>query len=348
MTADAPSLYSFQYMLLLRGATCQIGNMEVSTFQFQYMLLLRGATLVFHRLCKQCRVSIHAPLARSNFKVLHFDTRFRLFQYMLLLRGATQQIVHILLRNLFQYMLLLRGATLRARRSRRSTRRFNTCSSCEEQRKTRSGKMQGSLVSIHAPLARSNYKTTKKTQNRRVSIHAPLARSNKSFVPSSPLCMSFNTCSSCEEQLSSVTRSANLETFQYMLLLRGATGTFQPVFRRLKFQYMLLLRGATIFLPVIVAELRFQYMLLLRGATLSKTLQTLSLQVSIHAPLARSNYRQFNALHQKIVSIHAPLARSNRGNINRSGSKCKSKNRAKYQLSFVKEHYCILRFLIIV
>ena len=48
------------------------------------------------------------------------------------------------------------------------------------------------------------------------------------------------------------------------------------------------------------------------------------------------------------VSIHAPLARSNRGNINRSGSKCKSKNRAKYQLSFVKEHYCILRFLIIV
>ena len=48
------------------------------------------------------------------------------------------------------------------------------------------------------------------------------------------------------------------------------------------------------------------------------------------------------------VSIHAPLARSNGDNINRFGSKCKSKNRAKYHFSSVNEHGDILRFFIII
>ena len=156
---------------------------------------------------------------------------------------------------------------------------------------------------------------------------------------------------------------------------------------------MLLLRGATTNAAITNAAYQFQYMLLLRGATTTGDVISALVDVSIHAPLARSNFikplpdavRIAVSIHAPLarsntfctlfpvgtcvsihaplarsnrgiapgfvvnkVSIHAPLARSNRGNINRSGSKCKSKNRAKYQLSFVKEHYCILRFLIIV
>ena len=156
-----------------------------------------------------------------------------------------------------------------------------------------------------------------------------------------------------------------------MLLLRGATTIAKAVASLGVFQYMLLLRGATGFLRRGDQLLRvFQYMLLLRGATPLSSVVFTFVPVSIHAPLARSNSfrvparrKSFVSIHAPLarsnknffrqnpvysVSIHAPLARSNRGNINRSGSKCKSKNRAKYQLSFVKEHYCILRFLIIV
>ena len=84
---------------------------EESNAQFQYMLLLRGATVP--------RWAFAAAIR---------------FQYMLLLRGATttasdQRCLHIV----FQYMLLLRGATFPVK-SASLFDRFNTCSSCEEQR----------------------------------------------------------------------------------------------------------------------------------------------------------------------------------------------------------------------
>ena len=167
---------------------------------FQYMLLLRGATGP-GLFCRGAgRVSIHAPLARSNwmdFLTVTMPTRgfntcssceeqqheaiiseelFR-FQYMLLLRGATKTHDVLGVFELFQYMLLLRGATQRA----------ETVSAA------------GS-VSIHAPLARSNSAGVAAAEKRRVSIHAPLARSNvRKFTV------------------------GKIEVFQYMLLLRGAT-----------------------------------------------------------------------------------------------------------------------------
>ena len=55
----------FQYMLLLRGAT-QYTNTYHSGVMFQYMLLLRGATSLYWRHKCGHKVSIHAPLARSN------------------------------------------------------------------------------------------------------------------------------------------------------------------------------------------------------------------------------------------------------------------------------------------
>ena len=55
------------------------------------------------------------------------------------------------------------------------------------------------------------------------------------------------------------------------------------------FQYMLLLRGATNGISIFGMSPSFQYMLLLRGATHAPQFATADSDVSIHAPLARSN-----------------------------------------------------------
>ena len=179
-------------------------------------------------------------------------------------------------------MLLLRGATCCKAQKTRCNLRFNTCSSCEEQQQPKN-KQQQRIVSIHAPLARSNRKKTAWFLCFKFQYMLLLRGATRQiYLFCTNGKQSFNTCSSCEEQLLAPRHVGNLIPFQYMLLLRGAT-----------------------------------------------------------AVRSAGDY-------DVGVSIHAPLARSNRGNINRSGSKCKSKNRAKYQLSFVKEHYSILRFLIIV
>ena len=166
---------------------------------------------------------------------------------------------------------------------------FNTCSSCEEQLALRFSRhatppfqymllLRGATqplelcllyywVSIHAPLARSNGHTFNADGGGSVSIHAPLARSNTPRIRLLLPRNRFNTCSSCEEQLSEI------EPFPCAVL----------------FQYMLLLRGATV---VRIGNKRFP-------------------GVSIHAPLARSNIVGSSGTHFFNVSIHAPLARSN-------------------------------------
>ena len=82
---------------------------------------------------------------------------------------------------------------------------------------------------------------------------------------------------------------AEIEAFQYMLLLRGATTAPSCARSTLMFQYMLLLRGATGRIQNRSAASMFQYMLLLRGATGHASLVNSCIAVSIHAPLARSN-----------------------------------------------------------
>ena len=78
-------------------------------------------------------------------------------------------------------------------------------------------------VSIHAPLARSNWVEAIDRALKDVSIHAPLARSNSLDSSTTTTPCSFNTCSSCEEQHVLDSMSCRLKRFQYMLLLRGAT-----------------------------------------------------------------------------------------------------------------------------
>ena len=56
----------------------------------------------------------------------------------------------------FQYLLLLRGATVKHCANFAAISGFNTCSSCEEQLKTRRARRAYIVVSIPAPLARSN------------------------------------------------------------------------------------------------------------------------------------------------------------------------------------------------
>ena len=103
--------WGFQYMLLLRGATGAATMDTMANAMFQYMLLLRGATSAFIEGFAASHVSIHAPLARSNW----FFPFARLWMIQ------------------FQYMLLLRGATKRGVIIACIAHRFNTCSSCEEQ-----------------------------------------------------------------------------------------------------------------------------------------------------------------------------------------------------------------------
>ena len=172
---------------------------NTATIPFQYMLLLRGAT-----------------------ELKEAVKDYPEFQYMLLLRGATSRAKEIPSSKPFQYMLLLRGATVPA------------ADGVGEQN-----------VSIHAPLARSNDDCAVPRGSCGVSIHAPLARSNSRMYGAGlahgfqymlllrgattrklrlmSFWTSFNTCSSCEEQLSCHWFRAPLILVQYMLLLRGAT-----------------------------------------------------------------------------------------------------------------------------
>ena len=190
---------------------------------------------------------------------------------MLLLRGATPTPAPSSALNWFQYMLLLRGATRPATAQADSPDSFNTCSSCEEQQNGSSAHDFVFMVSIHAPLARSNRRLPLRdmlsrfqymlllrgateeiaalTKELNVSIHAPLARSNNTLFFDNDLTIRFNTCSSCEEQQ----RFRHCPRLGICFNTCSSCEEQQPPLRlriRCKqFQYMLLLRGATCFSP---------------------------------------------------------------------------------------------------
>ena len=145
-------------------------------------------------------------------------------------------------------------------------------------------------VSIHAPLARSNLVLALEEWNDDdVSIHAPLARSNGISLPPEVV-LSFNTCSSCEEQQAPTATVTASGTFQYMLLLRGATD--RPRYRR----------GCWSFNTCSSCEEQMDRFCLFVDRD----------GVSIHAPLARSKHCPACTRSRRSVSIHAPLARSKR------------------------------------
>ena len=198
------------------------------------------------------------------------------------------------------------------------------------------------LVSIHAPLARSNPEEKGRSLFVCVSIHAPLARSNNCLfirlwhifrfqymlllrgatrrASTSSGRRGFNTCSSCEEQRNELLFvSAFLEVSIHAPLARSNAKKITAEVLA-AFQYMLLLRGATLRFGVSTVRLLFQYMLLLRGATpLQQFLVThCSFQYMLLLRGATSTCPSVASSPK--VSIHAPLARSNKTpNRGRSG-----------------------------
>ena len=207
-------------------------------------------------------------------------------------------------------MLLLRGATGWFVGGIIRGKSFNTCSSCEEQRRGYYYQAAISPVSIHAPLARSNTTRWRGGLRRHVSIHAPLARSNEwmrrlndlekfqymlllrgatvARVAGGRENTRFNTCSSCEEQLKIRFNHRKTEVSIHAPLARSNRTGMDTQSSSL-FQYMLLLRGATTLQSLTQPTSPFQYMLLLRGATKDPVDAIRLHEVSIHAPLARSN-----------------------------------------------------------
>ena len=129
--------------------------MGVASASFQYMLLLRGATAPIRKTAAIFRFNTCSSCEEQLEKAyrLVFITEF---QYMLLLRGATRSREKSSRTVTFQYMLLLRGATYQSLRTLRRGVWFNTCSSCEEQLYPTGQISRFQTVSIHAPLARSN------------------------------------------------------------------------------------------------------------------------------------------------------------------------------------------------
>ena len=100
----------------------------------------------------------------------------------------------------------------------------------------------------------------------------------------------FNTCSSCEEQPDRYYDVQVNEEFQYMLLLRGATGQRKElVVGQMVSIHAPLARSNSPCANWVGLYNWFQYMLLLRGATDSLQSRVHRQLVSIHAPLARSN-----------------------------------------------------------
>ena len=193
----------FQSTLLMRGATLQQGRLSTRTLcisihapharsdecaqgsyprgsrAFQSTLLMRGATVLKSLSGFCCRISIHAPHARSD------------------ICTPMRQI------RLFKNFNPRSSCEERPSLSSDSTRppNFNPRSSCEERRehgRYRCGVAHG--ISIHAPHARSDFRTVIRIEYEGISIHAPHARSD--FI---------------------VGGAYPAELFQSTLLMRGAT-----------------------------------------------------------------------------------------------------------------------------
>ena len=123
-------------------------------------------------------------------------------------------------------------------------------------------------VSIHAPLARSNRRTGRRGHGTRSFNTCSSCEEQLPELKHIALLNRFNTCSSCEEQQARFALCSLPDAFQYMLLLRGATRwrrSGAPTSKR--FNTCSSCEEQLVFGKLRTAAQRFQYMLLLRGAT---------------------------------------------------------------------------------
>ena len=173
-------------------------------------------------------------------------------------------------------------------------------------------KLSSKQVSIHAPLARSNRANRRCSRGNMVSIHAPLARSNRSGefdfrkIRSFNTCSSceeqlgrgayrpngrcFNTCSSCEEQLHIIQKARRIHSVSiHAPLARSNSPRRRSHQTDRSFNTCSSCEEQQLRITPVLVPHTFQYMLLLRGATAQVVDEGPVFEVSIHAPLARSN-----------------------------------------------------------
>ena len=145
---------------------------------------------------------------------------------------------------------------------------------------------------------------------------------------------SFNTCSSCEEQLLESDRDKVAFRFNTCSSCEEQREHYTFVSLPIRFNTCSSCEEQPRLKTHLQSLKEFQYMLLLRGATKFFRESFVELTVSIHAPLARSNGADLRTsdlsgsfqymlllrgatpplnddVHSGDVSIHAPLARSN-------------------------------------
>ena len=155
-TLAGVSGHSFQSTLPLRGATSKACLVLVPFSEFQSTLPLRGATHapVPHRRCRA--ISIHTPLAGSDVTDSLEPSPVQ-FQSTLPLRGATERPFDCWNTDLFQSTLPLRGATFYSIQRTALYENFNPHSPCGERLRQKRGDIRECLISIHTPLAGSDY-----------------------------------------------------------------------------------------------------------------------------------------------------------------------------------------------
>ena len=192
---------------------------------------------------------------------------------------------------LFQSTLPLRGATVALRRDGVIQEHFNPHSPCGERLQQILDKANALLISIHTPLAGSDFSWAEWTPNTTLfQSTLPLRGATRTPTRSRRRGRYFNPHSPCGERLKSLPFAVSVILFQSTLPLRGATRTvrimrwrfyFNPhspcgerlitygtVSDYLTFQSTLPLRGATtLFLVIKSLKSLFQSTLPLRGAT---------------------------------------------------------------------------------
>ena len=124
--------------------------------EFQSTLPSRGATLSLPCSGSPSAISIHAPLAGSDFACCIFLRHFYVFQSTLPSRGATRaDILHHIVKR-FQSTLPSRGATAAARQQVLPQNRFQSTLPSRGATSTALLTNHVTEISIHAPLAGSD------------------------------------------------------------------------------------------------------------------------------------------------------------------------------------------------
>ena len=273
-----------------RGERLHTQNQGIIQGVFQSTLPSRGATSTFQSSRTGLRqISIHAPLAGSDRRVVRFRLFVGISIHAPLAGSDTRGLVEAVTTNTFQSTLPSRGATLPALRHHNICQHFNPRSPRGERQAKATDvpgwdQFQSTLPSRGAtsPTFRSrSWSEFQSTLPSRGATPVPLPIAHR-----------------C--------------TFQSTLPSRGATGEYGGWQKDSRiFQSTLPSRGATLLGPLRRSGQDISIHAPLAGSDLAG-LHTLpvSQRISIHAPLAGSDRRVLLGPNGQDISIHAPLAGS--------------------------------------